>query len=232
MEESERIKQAVTGTASAIQKGIAGTGGKQPTEGRADRAFVERIIEHWAAVPQKVARRMIEKYGPPNEAIPSRLIWYQNGPWKRTILYRDEVPHNFPKPHTDVLEQYINYRVPPEKFDELAAFDGSVVADRTKGEVMARCDMEEMNFLSLNLVHDIVTGKRTVEEARKFYAETAVAFMMNRPAPYTERLQFEVPTGDTADLDEVMITEAMMHQIVGKGQRGRGLGGGRKLSRT
>jgi hypothetical protein len=131
-----------------------------------------------------------------------------------------------------VLEQYINYRVPPEKFDELAAFDGSVVADRTKGEVMARCDMEEMNFLSLNLVHDIVTGKRTVEEARKFYAETAVAFMMNRPAPYTERLQFEVPTGDTADLDEVMITEAMMHQIVGKGQRGRGLGGGRKLSRT
>lgn len=80
MEESERIKQTVTGTASAIQKEIAGTGGEQPTEGRADRALVERIIEHWAAVPQKVARRMIEKYGPPNEAIPSRLIWYQNGP--------------------------------------------------------------------------------------------------------------------------------------------------------
>jgi hypothetical protein len=57
-----------------------------------------------------------------------------------------------------------------------------VVADRTKGEVMARCDMEEMNFLSLNLMHAIVTGRQTVEEARKFYAETAVAFMMNRPA--------------------------------------------------
>jgi hypothetical protein len=52
MEESERIKQAVTGTASAIQKEITGTGGEQPTEGRADRALVERIIEHWAAVPQ------------------------------------------------------------------------------------------------------------------------------------------------------------------------------------
>ena len=40
MEESERLKQAVTGTASAIQKEIAGTGGEQPTEGRADRILV------------------------------------------------------------------------------------------------------------------------------------------------------------------------------------------------
>jgi hypothetical protein len=29
-------------------------------------------------------------------------------------------------------------------------------------------------------------------------------------------LQFEVPIGDTADLDEVMIAEAMMHQTVEK----------------
>lgn len=76
--------------------------------------------------------------------------------------------------------------------------------------------MEDMNFLSLNLMHDIVTGSRTVEEARKFYAETAVAFMMNGPAPYTEGLQFELPRGDTADLDEVMIAAAMMHQTVEK----------------
>jgi hypothetical protein len=31
------------------------------------------------------------------------------------VLYRDEVPHNFPKPHTDVLEQFIDYRVPVDK---------------------------------------------------------------------------------------------------------------------
>lgn len=29
-----------------------------------------------------------------------------------TIVYRDEVPHNFPKPHTDVLELFVDYRVP------------------------------------------------------------------------------------------------------------------------
>ncbi len=53
--------------------------------------------------------------------------------------------------------------------------------------------MKVMNFLALNLAHDIVTGKRMVDEAREFYAETAMTFMMKRPAPYTEKLQSQVP---------------------------------------
>ena len=32
-------------------------------------------------------------------------------------------------------------------------------------------------MLALNLAHDIVEGKRSVKDARKFYAETAKAFM-------------------------------------------------------
>lgn len=83
--------------------------------------------------------------------------------------------------------------MPVEKFDELAAFDGSVIPERTKGETSARCDMEAMNFLALNLAHDIVSGERTVDEPREFYAQTANAFMMKRSAPYTEKLQFQVP---------------------------------------
>ncbi|HET9494615.1 MAG TPA: hypothetical protein VFR15_10320 [Chloroflexia bacterium] len=135
---------------------------------------------------------------------------------KRTIIYRDEVPHNFPKPHTDLLEQFIDYQVPVDKYDDLAAYDGSVVPERTKGEISARCDMEEMNFLALNLAHDIVTGARSVEDARQYYADTAVAFMMDRPAPYTEGLRFKPPAGETADTDETMIAGAMLKQMAGK----------------
>ena len=129
-------------------------------------------------------------------------------------MYRDEVPHNFPKPHTDVLEQFIDYHVPPEKVTEVACYDGSVIVERTKGEVAARCDMKEMNFLALNLMHEIVTGRRTTDEARKSYAETAMAFMMDRRVPYTERLQFEVPRGGTADVDETMMAGPMIDQTV------------------
>lgn len=62
---------------------------------------------------KRAANEILKKYGQPSEAIPSRLIWYNNGPWKRTIAYPDEVPHNSPQPHSDIVEQFIDYRVPP-----------------------------------------------------------------------------------------------------------------------
>ncbi|HSH38363.1 MAG TPA: hypothetical protein VK993_06230 [Chthoniobacterales bacterium] len=44
--------------------------------------------------------------------------------------------------------------MPPEKVSELAKFDGSVIVERTKGEVIARCDMESANFLAINMMHE------------------------------------------------------------------------------
>ena len=69
------------------------------------------------------------------------------------------------------MESVIDYRGPPEQFSALAAFDGSVIAERTAGEVSARCHDEQANFLALNLMHDIVTGAKGVEEARAYYAK-------------------------------------------------------------
>ena len=77
--------------------------------------------------------------------------------------------------------------------------------ERTRGELAARCDKEELNDLALNLAHDLVTGKITVEEARRTYTQTAAGFLLGKSDPYTEGLQFQVPRGDTADLDEPTI---------------------------
>lgn len=170
----------------------------------ADKANVDAIISGWPPTPQKVARETIAKYGPPHEATAGMLLWHGNGPWKHTILYRDEVSHEFPMKHTDLLEQFVDYRVPSDKFDELAAYDGSVIVERTKGEMSARCDKEEMNYLALNLANDIVTGKRTVEDAREFYAKTAMAFKQGKKDSYTQGLQFAVSKGGTADPDKPM----------------------------
>ena len=82
---------------------------------------------------------MMDKYGASDEATASLLLWHNNDPWRRTAAYREEAQHNFPAPHRDVLEQFIPYRVPVDKFDDLAAFDGSVLVDRTKGLMSARC---------------------------------------------------------------------------------------------
>lgn len=182
-----------------------------------DAREVERLTADWPKAPQIAAKQMLEQYGPPNEATSTKLLWYRNGPWKRTLLTSDEVAHNFPMPHTDFLSNYIDYHVPVDKVGEITRFDGSCLIDRTSGEAAARCDSEAANILTLNLMHDVVTEKTSVDQARETYAEQIASYAMGRPTPYCEALQFAPPAGRTADLDEaVMSAGNMARQAAGK----------------
>lgn len=176
----------------------------------------DAIIEDWPKAPQQAARDLCERYGPPHEATPTKMFWYRVARWARVELTADEVVHNFPTPHTDYLTQYVDYPVPVEKAGELIAFDGSVILDRTAGQIGARCDHEAYNTLTLNLAVDIINGRRTVEDARRFYGESASAFAMGRDAPYSEHLQFDPPSGHTGDPDEAIIAPHMARQTVEK----------------
>jgi hypothetical protein len=169
--------------------------------GRARDDMHAAILAEWPQKTREAAQKIVDRYGPPDEATRSMLVWRDNGPWKRTIAYREEVRHEFPMAHVDSVEQVIDYRVPPDKFDELAQYDGSVICERTKGEMSARCDMEPLNFLAINLAHEVITGERTVEDARAFYARTAMAFKEGRKDRYTQGLLEGMPTGRSADPD-------------------------------
>ncbi len=172
-------------------------------------ASAENVIANWPDKSKEVAQTTIKKYGQPNESTASMLIWHDNGPWKRTIIHREPVPHHFPIKHVDVLQQFVNYQVPPQKFDELALYDGSVVVERTNGEMSARCDKEPMNFLAINLAHDIAKGKKSVDEARKSYAQIAMGFMNGKSHAYVEGLQFP-PQKNTNFTDEPSPAAAKM----------------------
>lgn len=216
MKPKERLKTTAKAMGSFIEKQVTGDKGDRATQKLVGLTTVKRILKDWPEVAKKSANETMKQYGPPNEATESRFIWYNNGPWKRTIITREEIPHNFPSPHVDVIEQFIDYKIPLEKADEILRFDGSVVIERTKGEVSARCDMEAANFIAINLMHEIVTGKRTVEDAREEYGEAMSAYLINRPSPYAEGFTFKLPKGNTADVDEAKIAGAMMNQAVEK----------------
>jgi hypothetical protein len=163
---------------------------------------VEQVIRDWPKEPQESARRLVDYYGEPDEYSESTLTWYNTkDAWKRTVLSKEEAPHNFPSPHTDFLEQFIDYKVPIEMYSKLAAYDGSVIAERTKGELSARCGGTSMNFVAINLAHDIVTGKRTVEEARAEYTRLYKAYKSGEKPPYTQQFQFPLPKENTRDPD-------------------------------
>lgn len=163
---------------------------------------IETLIKGWPKEPRESARRLVEHYGEPQEYSPSRLIWYNTSDgWKRTILSREETPHDFPARHTDFLEQFIDYKVPVEMFSTLAEYDGSVIAERTKGEISARCGGTSMNFVAINLAHDIITGRLSVAEAREEYARLYQAYQRGEKPPYTQSFQFSLPREDTKDRD-------------------------------
>lgn len=165
-------------------------------------ATAEQVIATWKATPKDVAGKMLAKYGQPQEVTANRLVWHNNGPWKFSQLVNEEIAHEFPMPHKDALYQAINYRIDPAKADELLQYDGSLLLERTKGEIGARCDKEDANFLAINLAHDIATGKRSVDDARKFYADSMMAMMkQNKKNEYLEGFIFKVPVGDQGDRD-------------------------------
>lgn len=156
-----------------------------------------QILQQWPELSREAAQLVVDQYGEPHEASGSELRWFDVGPWKRIVAQRVAWEHRFPAPHHDSVESFLDHRVPPDMFTPLARFDGSVMAERTSGELSARCHDEQANLLALNLAHDIVTGSRSVENARAYYAKEFLDARRGEPTPYMERLRFE-PTGPSA----------------------------------
>lgn len=183
-----------------------GSSAEPQTAGRMSAGSVERLVASWPEASRMAAMDMMRKYGPPQEVTASMLMWRNNGPWAWTRVSRETIPHNFPMPHPDLLEQAIAYQVPVDRYDDLARYDGSVMAERTKGELSARCDKEGANFLAINLAHDVATGRRTVEQARSYYAAAMQRFMSsNQMDPYMQRLQFQPPGSNAGDPDRAVM---------------------------
>lgn len=160
---------------------------------------IDDVIGDWPEKTKEAASKLLNHYGDPDDYSSTQIIWRNTRDgWKRTILSKDEIPHNFPHHHTDFLEQSINYNVPVGMYTPLAEFDGSVFAERTKGELSSRSANIAMNFAAINLAHDIIIGEKTVKEAREEYTYLYKSFQDGKRLPYAEDFQFDLPanTGD------------------------------------
>jgi hypothetical protein len=183
------------------------------------RTNAAEILKDWPEESREAAQLVVDQYGEPQEATASRLTWHQAGPWKRIVASREFFRHDFPAPHIDAVESFIDYRVPPDKFAALAEFDGSVIAERTSGEVSARCHDEQANFLALNLMHDIVTGEKTPAEARGHYAREFLDARRKRPTPYMEKLRFRPSGAGAGDPDRRVLSDEELARAKEEGKR-------------
>jgi hypothetical protein len=191
------LQAVATAGAGALTGGSA----RAAAPAQPDQSTVADLIEDWPQESRAAAQEMLRKYGAPQEASATQLRWQDNRPWTRTVVHKAAVEHDFPTKHADVLEQTVPYRVPLNFFEALATFNGSVVPDRTRGELTARCDREGTNILALNLAHDIIRGQKTVAQAREAMGTGLREIAAGRIPDDARDLRLGPPQGDLRDPD-------------------------------
>jgi hypothetical protein len=147
-------------------------------------------VSRWPEASRGTAMEMIGKYGAPDGITRDVIYWKNRGGWLEIKVRKTGALHNFPLPHEDVIEQVVAYEVPPGRYDDIAVFNGSVLPDRTRGTISARCRSEAMNYAALNIAHDLITKGLSVEAARESLAAIARGHAEGKKHRYTEGLHF------------------------------------------
>lgn len=174
-----------------------------------------KMTETWPESSKTAISSLTAKYGLPSSVSEDMVVWTSSAPFKRSIVTKEEVNHQFPIQHNDVLTQSVDYRVPLDKVTALSKFDGSIMVDRTRGEISARNEKEEMNILALNLADKIVRGEMTVEQARREYSKNAEAFSAGTSGPMLTSLNFS-SQGTTSDPDSMMQSQSESQPVIKK----------------
>lgn len=158
----------------------------------ADRsAFAENVVGQWSQTASLAARRMIERYGPPDEVRRDRLVWRGNAPWRITVV-RDVRPQLDQTTDADlgVVAQTVGLTLTPFQAAAAAAIDGRVSYDPSHQELTARSDREEVNILRLNLAVDAAQSRLSIDEARQQYARDLLLEASGKTLPDMQTLNF------------------------------------------
>lgn len=158
--------------------------------------LAQRHAAVWPAEAQRLVAALTATYGPSHERTPQVVTWRNNDPWKETMVYRDGELHNFLRRHRDYVRQTISFYASPAQVAALLDFNGSLLYDRTRGELTAFCGSERFNYVLINLAHDLAAGRLSVAEARQRCASVWRRVRLGWPQPEAQQLLFatDAPT--------------------------------------
>lgn len=147
-----------------------------------EREETRNAVASWPEKPRRLAEMMLERYGPPEWSNRDKLIWRDKDPWKRVIVHRE---------YTDSpLEQVVNYHVPLHRLKSVLEFKNGIRVEAWYDDLSASSDRESLNFLVLNLADDIVSGRRTPAQARRFHRTEQALSAAGKSSPYLTGLLF------------------------------------------
>lgn len=155
------------------------------------------VIAAWPDAAKELAHAMMSEYGRPDDYTERALIWFYNGPWKRTVVHRDSPKKRFFGGDRDFhLEQVVSYRVPKDKVKALSRFSSELSVDAGAEELSVRSDSQGRNFLTVNLADEIATGTRGPDEAWEFLDRVTRLTQAGKTSPYAGGLRFQTRDGE------------------------------------
>ena len=167
-----------------------------PRPGIPSAAAAADLIGRWPEQPRTLARLMLEKYGNPDEMVSSQLSWSRRPPWLRIVVFRDPDPGG----GSNHLLQSVAYGdVLLGRWKDIASFARGAAYDPATRELAARTDAEATNFLSLNLVDEVIRGRRSPADARDFYDAASNLALYGKSSPYMTGLLFRPRVKDAGE---------------------------------
>jgi hypothetical protein len=155
------------------------------------RELAKALIGQWSEDSALAARLMMDEYGTPDEVLYERLVWNKKGPWRRSVV-QNVRPFYTADHDLAIIEQTIGYELTPSQASDVAAGLGERVRyDARSRELSARSDREELNYLGLNLAHDVVLGTLRPERARDSYELIISLEAAGKSSPYLLGLRFK-----------------------------------------
>jgi hypothetical protein len=178
------------------------------TENKDQAAFekASKLTTGWPDSSMTAAKDIISKYGEPTETTSDALIWKNVLPFKKIIVHKEVYYHRFPLLHQNALEHVVDYKAPVGKVDDVWRYNGSIVLDRTKGEMSSFADNEAMNILALNLAHEVMSGRMGAEAARITFGKETMNYLNGKRTAYTSVLHFGTQY-QTSDPGETITTK-------------------------
>jgi hypothetical protein len=153
------------------------------------RALVQETVDHWSNYSRVTADFLIERYGPPDRVSASRLVWDGAGPW-RTVAVWDEPGYLDRAGGPSNMEQTVGMRVADDKRLALGVFGDVLKVSKDGDELTARCGSEPLDFLAINLAHEVIAGSMSPENAALAFVRTAELSQSGKSSPLMQGFVF------------------------------------------
>lgn len=121
--------------------------------------------------------------GAPSEVTEMQVVWdgeelqqankRMGSCWDRIVLKNEMIPHDEPKPHVDFLHVFLHLpNVGQDQMQAIKSISASVNYDMDTGMLSVRCGTLQANAATAWLVTQVLSGRKTPEEAKKQYGRT------------------------------------------------------------